>query len=220
MSEQPTLQLKTRTCMGSNAVKKYRREGMTPGIIYGHGESLPVLTDAHDFRMTVPVEQYGSQVIHIAVDGRDAGSALVKGVQINTVSRQILNIDFQRVSSEDRVNVSVSLVTEGEPADIRMGAVLEQFIHSVNLRCSAFEVPAQITVDVSGMRVGDSLHASELLLPPGCELNTAPEEVIVLVAAPTKAAVELPAETEAVSAEGVGPALTGEKQKDEFPPER
>jgi len=209
MSEQLVLELQTRSGMGSHAVKKYRRQGMAPGIIYGHGdESLPVVTDAHIFRKAVTVDQYGSQVVKLKVDGRDAGSALVKSVQLNTVSRQILNIDFLRVSSEDRVNVSVSLVTEGESADARMGAVVEQIHHSVSLRCSAFEVPTQITIDVSEMHIGDSVHAGQIPLPPGCELHQAPEDVILLVAAPTKAISEEAVEVEAVAtdAEGVGPA--------------
>jgi len=205
MSEQPTLQLKTRAGMGSNAAKKYRREGLAPGILYGHSEPVAVLTDAHAFRMTVPVDQYGSQVVLITVDDNNAGAALVKGVQINTVSRQILNIDFQRVSLEDRINVSVSLVTEGESPDVKSGAMLEQFLHAVSLRCSAFEVPSQIVFDISGMHVGDSLHAADLPLPAGCELNMAPEEVILLVTMPrgTEAAAVEATQTET---EASGPA--------------
>jgi len=213
MSEQLVLELKTRAGMGSNAVKKYRRQGMAPGIIYGHGdESLPVVTDAHGFRKAIPVDQYGSQVVKLMVDGRDTGSALVKSVQIDTVSRQILNIDFQRVSSEDRVNVSVSVIVEGESADARMGAVVEQIHHSVSLRCSAFEVPEQITIDVSEMHIGDAVHAGQLALPPGSELHQAPEDVVLLVAAPTKAVSEEAVEVEVVptDAEGVGPAQAGE----------
>ena len=206
MSEQPTLNLKTRAGMGSNAAKKYRREGMAPGIVYGHTEPQAVMTDAHAFRMTVPIDQYGSQVVRITVDDREAGAALVKKVQINTVSRQILNIDFQRVSLEDRINVSVSLVTVGESPDVKVGAMLEQFLHSVNLRCSAFEVPAQITVDVSEMHIGDSLHASALSLPAGCELNMSPEEVILLIAAPTKAAEVVEVEATPTETEATGPA--------------
>ncbi|MHB0935309.1 MAG: 50S ribosomal protein L25 [Armatimonadota bacterium] len=209
MSEQLTLQLKTRAGMGSNAVKKYRREGMAPGIVYGHSEPLAVLTDAHNFRMTVPVDQYGSQVVRITVDDKDAGSALVKGVQINTVTRQILNIDFQRVSLEDRINVSVSLVAEGESPDVKQGAMLEQFLHSVSLRCSAFEVPSQIVVDISGMHVGDSLHAADLPLPVGCELNMSPEEVILLITAPRGAEI-VEVEATPTETEATGPAATAE----------
>ena len=211
MSEQPMLHLKSRAGMGSNAVKKYRREGLAPGIVYGHTEPLAVMTDAHAFRMTVPIEQYGSQVVRITVDDTDAGSALVKGVQINTVNRQILNIDFQRVSLEDRINVSVSLVAEGESPDARLGAMLEQFLHSVNLRCSAFEVPAQIVVDISGMHIGDSLRAADLPLPADCELNTSPEEIILLVAAPTKAAEPVEVEATETDTEASGPAATAEE---------
>lgn len=220
MSEQQVLELETRTGMGSHAVKKYRRQGMAPGIIYGHGdESLPVLTNAHTFRKVVAVGQYGSQVVKLNLDGREAGSALVKGVQINTVSRQILNIDFMRVSSEDRVNVSVSVVVEGESLNARTGAVVEQLFHSVSLRCSAFEVPTQITIDVSQMQIGDSVHAGQLPLPSGAELHQSADDVILLVAPPTKVAVEEPVEVEALSTEegGVGPALTGEKQTEDTP---
>ena len=217
MSEQLVVNLETRTEVGSNVTRKYRKQGLTPGILYGHSEPLPVLTDAHAFRKIVPVAQYGSQVVRLKLDGKDAGSALVKVVQLNTVTRQIMNIDFLRVSVEDRVNVSVSVVAEGESPDARAGAVLEQFLHSVNIRCSAFEVPSQFIVDISSLHIGDVVHAAQLPLPPGCELVDKPEELILLIAAPTKATIEEPVEVEPGV---IGPELTGEKQKDDFPPER
>jgi len=220
MSEQPVLELQKRTGTGSNAVRKYRRQGLAPGILYGHGaEPLPVVIDAHAFRMTVPVDQYGSQVVRVSMDGSEAGMALVKAVQINTVSRQILNVDFLSVSSEDHVNVSVSVVVEGESPDFRMGAVLEQIHHSVNLRCSAFEVPSQIIVDISELHIGDAIHAGQLPLPVGSELHQSAEDVILLIVSPTKALTEeaVEVETTPTDASGVGSALTGEKQKESSP---
>lgn len=220
MNDQPVLTLKTRPLAGSNSAKRFRRNGLVPGIVYGHGEALPVLADTHEFRHTIPTEHYGSQVIRLQIDGRDAGAALVKAVQLNTVTRQILNVDFQRVSSEDRVNVSVSILVENEPADARAGGVLEQFVHAVTIRCSAFQVPEQIAVDVSKMHIGDSLHAGQLVLPGSCELVMNPEEVILIVAAPTVTEARVAVEPTPTAAEGSGPGLTEEKQKDDFPPER
>jgi len=211
MADQVTLALISRTGVGSNATRKLRRQGLAPGNLFGHGESRNVAVDAHDFRMAVPVEHYGSQLVRLTLDGKDAGAALVKNVQVNTLSRDILNIDFQRVQMEDRVTVPVSVVTVGEPADTRAGARLEQFAHSVAVRCGAFDVPEQITVDVSNMHIGDSVHASELPLPPGVELAETPEEVVIHVAAPAKPVLE----QEAAETEATGPTVAGGKQKDE-----
>ncbi len=185
MAEQPVLAVEARTSVGSNTARQIRRAGRIPGILYGHGTEQPISLDAHDFSTHVPPSHYGSFVVQVSLDGKSVGAALVAAVQVNTLRRQILHVDLQRVSSSDRVHVSVPVVLTGEPAAVRAGGVLEQFNHAVNLRCGAFEVPEQILYDITPLQLGDALHAGQLALPADAELLDKPDEVIALIVPPT-----------------------------------
>lgn len=212
MVDQPTLTVVSRAGVGSGASRKLRRQGMVPAVVYGHGDPAAVAVEAAHFQRIVSPEQFGSQIVHLQVDARDAGLALVKSVQLNTLTHQLLSIELQRVSSQERLHVSVAIVLEGEPAGARGGGVLEQFMHSVNLRCRATDVPAALHFDISPLHVGDSVHVAQLALPADCELLDKPDDVVVMLAPPTKMALEEPAVTEG----GVtGPELTGEAQQDD-----
>lgn len=217
MSEQPTLRMESRTERGSAEAGRLRRQGRIPGVLYGQGNSLPVTLDETEFRHTITPSHYGSIIVSIVLDGIDSGSALVKAVQVNTLGHHVMNVDLQRVSQTDLVQMTLPIVLEGEPAAVRSGGVLEQVIHALSVRCRVSEVPAQISFDVSSMQIGDTLRAEQLALPPGCELLAKPEETIAIIAAPT---VPITEETVVIEPGVSGPDLAGGKQKDDFPPER
>jgi large subunit ribosomal protein L25 len=212
MTEHVTITLLPRTGDGSGAARRLRRQGLAPGIVYAHGDTLEVAVDAHAFVHAVPPEHFGSAMVRLVLDGRDQGTALVKSVQFNPLTRQVLNIEFQRVVMDDRVQVSIPVVLRGEAEDQRRGGVVEQFARSVTLKCRVSDVPEAITFDISAMEIGDAVRAGQLALPMACELVSSSDEVIVSLAPPTVPVGEEPM----TIPEGVtGPELTGDKQKDD-----
>jgi large subunit ribosomal protein L25 len=217
VAEQPTLHVRARESTGKGTARKLRRQGLVPGSLFGRGEPQSITVDLTEFRHTVAPGHYGSQMINVELDGRPAGSALVKAVQVNPIGRQILHIDLQRVSMEDRISVAVPLLLEGEPAGARAGGVLEQLTRTLTVECRAGDIPQEFHYDVAAMEIGDTLHAAQVALPVGCALMGPQDEVIAILSAPTLPVLEEPVEVE----EGVvGPELTDEKQHEDFPPER
>lgn len=212
MSEQPMLAIRSRDRVGSNAARRLRRQGVIPAAIFGHGASLPVAISAVDFTHTVPVAQYGSLMVRLRQNDQDAGMALVKAVQVNTLTHTVLSVELQRVSPDERVQVSVPLVLIGEAGGVKRGGMLEQLAHAVTLRCRASDVPAEISYDVSALNIGDAIRAGQLALPLNSELLDDPEMVLASLAPPTVPVLEAPMVIQpAVS----GPELTGEKQQDD-----
>ncbi|MHB9132611.1 MAG: 50S ribosomal protein L25 [Armatimonadota bacterium] len=185
MAEMATLHVQPRAVVGSGKVGRLRRQGEIPGVLYGHGEPTPILVDAAEFRSTISPAQFGSLIVRLNLEGRDAGTVLVKAVQVDTLKHSVLSIDLQRVSMDDFVSVSVPIVLEGEPIGGRVGGILEQSIHSAGLRCRASSVPEQITVDVSRFDIGDSIRAGELPLLGECELQDSADEVVAVLLPPT-----------------------------------
>lgn len=179
--EYPTLAVELRPDTGSGTARRLRRSGFAPAVIYGHGESLSVTLKSKTFREMVSVDQYGSMIVKLSLDGTDAGLALVKNVQVNTLHKVIMNIDLQRVSVNEQLNISLPVVLTGEPVGVHAGGILEIERHAINVRCVASAVPEQITFNISELNIGDHLSAGQLQLPEGCELMDKADECIAIV---------------------------------------
>jgi len=180
--EYPTLAVELRTNIGSSKARQLRRAGLAPAVIYGHGEPLSVMLDSKTFRATVAVDQYGSMIVQLNLDGKDAGLALVKNVQVNTLHKQIMNIDLQRISLKERLHIAIPVVLTGEPAGVHAGGILGIERHIINVICVASAVPEQITYDITELQLGEHLTAGQLILPEGCELLDKADECIASVA--------------------------------------
>ncbi|HEY3377608.1 MAG TPA: 50S ribosomal protein L25 [Armatimonadota bacterium] len=217
MSDQLSLEIASRANPGSASSRKLRRAGRLPATLYGHGTAESVSLDLLAFRREITPDHYGAVVVHLTQGETSVGTALVKSVQVDTIKHQLLHVDLQRVDAADRIHVVVPVVLQGEPDAVRLGGVLEQAVHTINLRCRADDVPAQISYDVTPLGIGDAVHAEQLALPAGSELLERPDDVIAVILAPTVPALE-----EAVNVEPAvsGPELVGEKQKEDFPSER
>lgn len=216
MPETITLHFETRIGSGSRDARKLRRAGRIPGTLFGHGDSQAITLEAVSFRRQIKPEHYGSTMVTLT-DGNQSETALVKEVQTDMLKNEILHISLQRVVAGDRVTISVPVLLHGEPLGVRAGGVLEQVVHSVNLRCGADQVPSHLDYDVSSLDVNDNVHAAQLALPAGVELLDHADQVIAVVLAPTVPALEEPTRVDP----GVtGPELTREKQQEDFPSER
>src|SRR2546423_232802 len=130
----------------------------TAAVIYGHKQAvLPVTLTRDDvWRM---VKSPG----HLAeLDlGGTTETVLIRDVQWDHLGKEILHLDFARVSAEEIVETEVRLELRGTPAGLTEGGVLEQPIHSVSVTCRAGAIPDSIRVDVSGLRLGQAIHVRD-----------------------------------------------------------
>jgi large subunit ribosomal protein L25 len=194
-----SLSAKPRTDKGKGAARKLRASGEVPGVIYGHGrEPQPLTVNQREFDRLAERVRITSTVIELALDGKTART-LIRELQRDPMKRTVLHIDFQELVAGEKIVVSVPLyfvgTAEGVKAD---GGILEEVMHSVEVRVDPSNIPDHIDVDVTPLTIGHSLHISDLKLPPGVEVTDDPEQTVVVVSAPR--AEEEPAP---VAAEGV-----------------
>jgi len=198
MTTYPTLSCALRTDIGSNASRKLRHKGLLPGSVFCHGAPISIVLDRHHFAGIEHLSSSGSQLVNLSIDGKDSGLVLVKAVQRDTFKRIPLHVDLQRVSLQEQLHVTVSVVLEGEAIGVLEGGMLEITMHALHLQCAAGVVPDNLTYDISAMKIGDTLDASAFTLPDGCTLLDRPEECVALIRQPIRSAavVETPAATE------------------------
>jgi len=207
---------------GKGGSRSVRRDGFVPAVLYG-GDTEPASIKIERGRFEALIRTPGG--IHSVIDFKipDQGEqiALIREIQRDPISREVLHVDFQRIKAGEPVQVVVPLHISGTPVGVKMGGgVLEFVTREIDVRCLPRHIPGRWEVDVSALDVGDALHVSDLDLPD-MEPLTEGERVIAVVVSPTKISepTEGDEDEDAEAAEGAeGEAAgddDGEEKKDD-----
>ncbi|TVP95243.1 MAG: 50S ribosomal protein L25 [Planctomycetaceae bacterium] len=192
-SEIFNVQLRDQT--GTAASVRLRRTGMVPAVLYGHGE-----TNRH---LAVPMTEIKMALRHhtktVTLQGAVSDTALLSQVQFDHLGIEVLHLDLVRVNLKEQVEVEVSVSVQGESVGVRSGGILLENIHSVTVRCPAGEIPDSLLLDVNDLDLGGHKTAADLVLPPGVELLTASETVVVHIEKPKGGGSEVEGEAEEVT---------------------
>lgn len=187
--EQFTIVAQRRDQKGTGPARAFRREGLIPGVVYGRGgEPISLLVAAKDLQSFL--RHHGSVAkLEFAGETGEAGmGALLKATQRHPISRQILSVDFLRISLTEKVQLNVPLVLVGEAPGVKLeNGVLEQSLHLINVECLPTAIPEQLELDVSGMRTGNSLHVRDIVVPEGVEILTGADESVAVISRGVKA---------------------------------
>ena len=156
-----------RDALGKGASRRLRRAGRLPGVLYGAGKSPVSLSmEASRIGKQMENEAFFSHLLAVKVGGEEA-QAVVKALQRDPATSQVLHVDLQRVSSSEELHMRVPLhfVNEEDSPGRRHGGVISHLMVDVEIGCLPRDLPEYIEVDMSGLDVGDSLHLSELVMP-------------------------------------------------------
>jgi len=220
MKQKTQLQASPRQVVGKK-VRFLRREGITPANVFGHGlASVAVQVDTKLLRQVLG-KVGTSQLITLKIKGEsEPRNVLVRDVQINALSRELLHIDLYQVSLTERMTLDIPIMLVGEsPAVKKLGGVMLQSLNSFHVECLPGDIPPAIEVDLSRLvELGDSIHVKEINLGDAVTVLDDPDEVIVSVIVPAAEeakVAEVPvAEVQpAEEGEAAPPAEKGEAKK-------
>ena len=180
-----SLNAKVRSETGKGVARKLRAAGEVPGVIYGHGRDPQSLTvNAREFNRLAERVRITSTVIELALEGKVA-KTLIRELQRDPINRQTLHIDFQELVAGEKVNVNVPLRFVGTPEGVKTGGgILEEIVHSVEVRVDPANIPDHIDVDVTALTIGHGLHVRDLQLPEGVEVLDDPDNTVATVTPP------------------------------------
>lgn len=171
MSDALTLPAETRDRAGKGASRALRREGRVPAVIYGGKEEpTPIHVEEKLLRKQLGTGHFMNSIVEIEVGGKTLRT-LPKDVAFHPVTDRPTHVDFLRLAKGAKVDVNVPVVFENEEKSpgLKKGGVLNVVRHELELVCDADKIPSEITIDVTGKEVGDSIHISEVTLPEGSE---------------------------------------------------
>jgi len=169
---------------GSRVSRRLRKQGRIPAIVYGHKiDPVPISLARDD------VWQMIKKATHLAQlqIGGQTEMAMVRDVQWDHLGKEIIHLDFFRVSAHERVTTEVKLVLHGTAPGVAEGGILEQPIHALAIACEATSIPDTIRVEIGELHLNGMIHIKDLKLPEGVTATGDPDAVLVHVAPKTAA---------------------------------
>jgi len=203
-----------RTLNKRNGTKKVRSNGRIPAVIYGrHNKPENLEVGSTDLKNVI----HGSISETILVDlalGTTKRLALLKDIQHHPLSGQVLHLDLHEVVETEKVTINVPVETTGEAVGVKTGGgVLEHVLFKLKVRATPKDLPEVITIDVSSLDIGKSIHLGDIAVPAGVEILGNKDISVVSVAAPLTEAQEA-ATTEAAGAAAGQPEMLKEKKEE------
>ncbi len=211
--EHKTLAATGRSVGSKGANTRLRGSGKIPAVVYGRSASASVAVDEHEFSQKFKRVSENT-IIDLAVDG-ESHDVLVKDYQTDAITGRIIHIDFYEVDKNKLLRTHVPIRVTGTAQGVRGGGVLDQNMHQIEVECLPRDIPEQISVDVTSLEVGDSIHVAHLEVLPGVRYLSGAEQVVVSVTYVKEEVVAAPAaavEGEEAAAEG---AEEGEAKAEE-----
>jgi large subunit ribosomal protein L25 len=199
------LSASVRTDSGKGNARSLRRDGRIPGVIYGRQRQPQALSrGAKEFERLLERIAAENTVIELSVDGTTSRT-LIREIQRDPIRRHVLHVDFQELVAGEKVTVRIPIALQGIPEGVRsLGGILSQVLQELECRVDPLNMPSRITVDVTDLAIGHSLHVSEIAVPAGVEVLDNGEATIAVVAAPR--------EEEAPPAPGAEPEVPSEPE--------
>ncbi|NKB77920.1 MAG: 50S ribosomal protein L25/general stress protein Ctc [Gammaproteobacteria bacterium] len=204
MSDQFELVARVRARTGTSLVRRLRREGDVPAVLYGAGGENVSIAINHDVLFhSLEKEEFHSAIIIINTDGKKE-QAILRDVQRHAHKIDILHADFQRIDNKKVLTMSLPIHFTGEENCVGVksgGGLVSHLINEVEVSCLPKLLPESIDLDITNLELGESLHLSDIPLPDGVNLTALmhddPQEhdyAVVTVAAPKVAPSEEEAE--------------------------
>ncbi len=197
----PTLAVSRRDPSGSRSVRRLRREGNVPGVVYGGGEdAVAFAIDSRELRIALA---NAGAVLDLAIDGQTGTPVVVKELARHPVNGETMHIDLLRVRMDTKIEATVviDLVGADEAPGVREGGVLELVTREVTVEALPGDIPDTITYDASKLEVAATVTLAEITAPSGVKLVGDPETVVATITAPrlqVESDTEIEAETEVV----------------------
>jgi large subunit ribosomal protein L25 len=186
--ERVKLKVQARESRGGAAARRLRAGGLVPGVLYGNGGNAhPFCIEERELRKALTGDHGLHAILDVVLEGQQkAHHAVLKEYQLDPTRAQLLHIDLQEVRLDQAIHTQVVVELVGESDGVKEGGVLSQIQREVNVEALPMEVPDRLELDVSAMKIGDTLRLSDLRVPEGVKLLDDPETVLATVTPPTK----------------------------------
>lgn len=186
MSAMKQIKASARAGVGKGAARAVRREGNVPAVIYGGKEPVqPITLPAKETTKLIFAGHFLTTIFEIDVDGKKV-RAIPRDFQLDPVRDFPIHVDFLRLSLGDTIKVLVPVHVSGQETSpgLKQGGALQIVEHSIEVNVAADQIPDSIDVSVAKLKMGESIHLEDLVLPNGAKATSRENLTLVTIVAP------------------------------------
>jgi len=210
MAEKVVVKAEKRDSRGKNEARRLRADGKVPVVVYGGGgESVAATAALKDLAAILRTDAGVNTVFSLDIGGEAMSDVIFQDRQIDPIRGRMVHADLRRIAKGEKMEMTVPIHLEGEPADLEDGGVISQALREIKVLCEPANAPEAINVDISGLSSGHSIHVSDLKVGEGIEILEGPETVVASIVIVKEA--ELEPQLEA----GAQPEVVGEAPAEE-----
>lgn len=195
-----------RETSGKNVSRRLRRSGQIPAILYGAGrDPVPLTVDPEHIREIIRSESGVNTIFQLNLAGTDQRRhVMIKEYQVDPVEGRLIHADFLRIQMDAVMEVEVPVVLKGEAQGVKLdGGILEQVTRQVRVSCLPGDIPENLGIEVTSLKIGDHLSVADLPKSDRFRILSDPALIVAVCSPPAKEEVAAP-----VAAEAVAPAPT------------
>lgn len=222
MKEQIALEALMRADYGKQHNRRLRKEEFIPAVVYRRGkETVSLKVARKELSRVLKTGRSENVLISLTVKGEEKATkapkervVIIKELQHDPIRGEVLHVDFHEISLTEKLKVGVPVKAKGQSVGVKQdGGILEHTLWEVEAECLPTEIPDQIEVDVSALKIGDSIHIKDLPVPKGVQILQDPDLTVFVVKPPV---VEVaPAEALPSEAAAEPEVITERKPKEE-----
>ena len=167
MSDLKVLTVQKRAGLGKGANRRSRQEELVPGVFYtANGENVAVQVSAR--ALAKVFSQVGrTTVFNLDIEGEGTHPVLIWATQRDPIKSTFMHIDFYGVDLDKPVKITVPVEYVGVARGTKVGGKLETYREQIQLMAKPLDMPAKVTIDISGMDVGTTIQIANVQLPEG-----------------------------------------------------
>ncbi len=193
--EKRKLKVKLRDRTGKEYVKKLRKDGLLPAVLYGPHlkKSLPLEVDMKELRSFLS-QSDKAKIITLEITDQKTDkqhNVIIKDSQWDLIKGDLQHLDFYAVTRGETVTTTVPISFVGKSQGEKIGGIVEHLVRELDLECLPKDLPSIIEVDITPLGLGDSLSVGDVKVPSGIKVLTHPQEVVVSVVLPAKEEVKV-----------------------------
>jgi len=198
------LKVELRNETGKEANRKFRKEGMIPGVLYSPHDKENLLLKIKSEGLSKLLIEKKHSLINLEIDDgkkKNKRLAMIKDFQYNSLKKRIVHIDFYGVTLKEKIIMLINVELFGESIGAKEGGILEHELREIEVECLPTDVPSAYKVDITQLQIGDNITVGDIEISKGVKILTEAEQVIASVKHPTKEEEKVEEEVEGEEAE-------------------
>lgn len=217
--EKIALTAQIRDKAGKGVARSLRRNSMVPAVLYGHGKSLPIAMGSKEMLKVLNTEGGEHALISLKLDGAGEDGtrmALIKDYQVDPIGGSLLHVDLMEVAMHEKVRIPVAVHIVGSSIGVKEGGIFQYGLRELEIECLPNQIPESIDVDITALKVNESIHVSEVKMPEGVKVLSDPDATLATIQPPISAEKleSILTATPAPAAEGGEPEVVKKPKKE------